>query len=70
MEILEHLESLGFPDAAVVGLKPHQITVRVRTDKGWVYGKFDPESLPAAVDAFAAKINAPAASHRVVQVGK
>lgn len=55
MDILEQLESLGFPDASVVGLMHHEITVRVHTDKGWIYEKFDPENLPDAVDAWAAK---------------
>lgn len=54
MNPLEKLESLGFSNAAVVGLQPDRITVRVRTTKGWVYEKFDADDEPALV-AWAAK---------------
>ena len=70
MEIIERLELAGFPGASVVGMPMRgKITVRVRTDRGWVYEKFDPDPPQEAIDLFAAKVNKPAASRRVAVEG-
>lgn len=57
MSLLERLEVAGFPDAAIVGLPMcDKLTVRVRTDKGWLYEKFDHDE---DVSAWASRVASP-----------
>lgn len=50
MDILQKLADLGFTNATM--LNEAQGLVRIRTSKGWVYGRFDAE---AQIDAWAAR---------------
>jgi len=50
---IERLIELGFSNAVIVGEDKKQITVKVRTSKGWTYEKFLTSEMPVAVDAWA-----------------
>jgi len=41
MDILAKLTELGFSNASI--LNPEQGLARIRTDKGWIYQRFDTE---------------------------
>lgn len=54
MTALETLADLGFQNSSIVLEKRGQVTVRVRTSKGWTYQKFtEGDGLEASVRAWA-----------------
>ncbi|WP_107341598.1 hypothetical protein [Agrobacterium pusense] len=50
MDVIQHLNGLGFVKAEVEAVAKGVSTVRVRTAKGWVYHRFSTE---AQIDAWA-----------------